>query len=146
VNFGRTAPPPASEENIPVTLVLTVVGASALPGSFRFTQGRLDIGRVSEVRDRDGRLVRRNAVVISDADDPNGTVSRRHAHVTAGGDRHGPRSFAVYDDTSRYGTRIVRKGQTVTVHPGTLGVRLRDGDELHFGEVMVIVRLDPEPA
>jgi pSer/pThr/pTyr-binding forkhead associated (FHA) protein len=117
------------------------------PGNvYRFSHGRLDVGRVREVRDRDGRLVRRNTVVISDAHDPNGTVSRRHAHVKAVTGPEGHRFFAVYDDGSRYGTRIVRNGETLTVHPGTLGVRLRDGDELHFGEVMAFVRLDSEAA
>jgi hypothetical protein len=27
----------------------------------------------------------------------------------------------------------VRDGQAIVVHPGTVGVRLRDGDEIYFG-------------
>lgn len=124
-----------------VALVLTLRGMSDAT-TFRLTHGRMDIGRTADVRDRRGRLVRRNAVVIAEAYDPDGTVSRRHAHVTAAADADGRRIFVVYDDASRYGTRIVRDGETVAVHPGTLGVRLRDGDELHVGDVVAAVRLE----
>jgi hypothetical protein len=142
VRFDRVAPSHRPEQDATAsTLVLTLGGASG-PNIYRMTHGRMDIGRVGEVRDRDGRLVRRNAVVVLDAQDPDGTVSRRHAHVKTTVDSDGRRHFALYDDGSRYGTRIVRDGETVTVHAGTKGVRLRDGDELHFGDVCMAVRLE----
>lgn len=128
-----------------VALVLSLRGDGDTP-SFRLTQGRLDIGRTADVCDRSGQLVRRNAVVISEAYDPNGTVSRRHAHIKVAADADGRRIFTIYDDGSRYGTRIVRDGDTVRVHAGTLGVRLRDGDELQLGEVSAAVRFESETA
>jgi hypothetical protein len=141
VQFDRVAPScPPQEDAGASTLVLTFAGA---PGAttYRMTHGRMDIGRVAEVRDRDGRLVRRNAVAVSSEHDPNGTVSRKHAHLKAS-DVEGRRVFWLFDDGSRYGTRLVRDGETVTVHAGTRGIRLRDGDEIHLGEVIVTVRLE----
>jgi hypothetical protein len=143
VTFDRvTAAQPAAAETSAATLVLDVRGAHESI-AYRLTQGRMDIGRTAEVRDRDGHLVRRNAVIVGDEYDPDGTVSRRHAHLKAASDADGRRVFIVFDDASRYGTRIVRDGETITVHPGSLGVRLRDGDELHLGDVVAAVRLEP---
>ena len=103
------------------------------PQTHQMIEGRIDIGSVVEVRDREGRLVRRNAVCISDEQDPKRSVSRRHAHITASKDSHGRVSYALHDDASTYGTRVVRSGETIGVRPGTSGVRLRDGDEVYFG-------------
>jgi predicted component of type VI protein secretion system len=69
----------------------------------------------------------------------NQSVSRRHAHIayepTSGG-------YRLRDDGSVRGTSVVRKGSTVTVPPGSLGVRLRTGDELVLGEARLRIRVD----
>ena len=146
VAFNRVAHPPAAPvDTVGSMLVLTLRGAGDAT-TYRLTSGRLDIGRTADVCDRNGQLVRRNAVVVSDAFDPNGTVSRRHAHVRAHTDSEGRRVFTLYDDGSRYGTRIVRDGDTLRVHTGTLGVRLRDGDEVQLGDVSASIRLEAEIA
>ena len=144
VRFDRVAPPLRSTDEMPATTLLLALkpAGEAEARTYRMTHGRLDIGRVAEVLDPEGRLVRRNAVVIADVNDPNGTVSRRHAHIKATPDPEGGRVFAVYDDGSRYGTRIVRDGETITVHSSTRGVRLRDGDEIHLGDVSAMIRLE----
>jgi hypothetical protein len=132
VRFRRSSRRQQNADRAPCVAVITTSPPSI---SYRITEPRVDIGRVAEVRDRDGRMVRRNALVFSEEHDPRGTVSRRHAHITcavAGG----ATVYTLYDDGSRYGTRIVRQGLTIPVHPGTVGVKLRDGDELHFGEAI----------
>jgi hypothetical protein len=134
---------PVAIDPVPLALVLTLRNGAETT-SYRLAHGRMDIGRTADVCDRNGQLVRRNAVVVSDAYDSNGTVSRRHAHIKAAVDSEGRCQFTLYDDSSRYGTRIVRDGDTVTVHAGTRGVRLRDGDELHFGDVVAAVRFEPD--
>ena len=111
------------------------------PQTHQMLEGRIDIGSVAEVRDRQGRLVRRNAVCISDQQDPKRSVSRRHAHITASKDAHGRVSYVLHDDASTYGTRVVRGGETIGVLPGTSGVRLRDGDEVYFGAARVAVSI-----
>ena len=144
IAFDRVASAPAAPvADAGSTLVLTLRGNGDAT-IHRLGNGRLDIGRTADVCDRSGQLVRRNALVISDAFDPNGTVSRRHAHIKAAVDPDGRRVFTLYDDGSRYGTRIVRDGDTLRVHSGTLGVRLRDGDEMELGDVSVSVRFEPE--
>jgi hypothetical protein len=144
VTFDRVASvPPVQLEVSPIALVLTLRGGQDA-ATYRLTHGRLDIGRTADVCDRNGQLIRRNALVVSEMYDPNGTVSRRHAHIKASFDGDSRRVFTVYDDGSRYGTRLVRDGETIRVHPGTLGVRLREGDELQLGEVVASVRFEPE--
>jgi hypothetical protein len=146
VIFDRvTSVQPVAVDASPVALVLTLRGGQDTT-TYRLTHGRMDIGRTADVCDRNGQLIRRNAVVISEVYDPNGTISRRHAHVKAAADPEGRRVFTVYDDGSRYGTRIVRDGDTLRVHSGTLGVRLREGDELQLGEVVAVVRFEAETA
>jgi FHA domain len=144
VTFERVASAQPLQMNVtPVALVLTLRGAQDA-ATYRLTQGRIDIGRTADVCDRNGQLIRRNALVVTESYDPNGTVSRRHAHIKAAVEGDGRRMFTVYDDGSRYGTRIVRDGETLRVHAGTLGVRLRDGDQLQLGEVVAAVRFEAE--
>jgi hypothetical protein len=125
--------------------VLTLTFASdPEPHTRQMRDGRLNIGSVAEVRDHDGRLVRRNAVCISGEHDPKRAVSRCHAHITASVDAHGRVRYALHDDASTYGTRVVRGGDTIAALPGTSGVRLRDGDEVYFGAVRAAVSIsDP---
>jgi hypothetical protein len=112
------------------------------PGpAYRLLHGRTNVGRAPEVRDDHGHLIRRNLVCISAEHDPGATVSRCHAHVDAALGTGRPVACTVYDDASRYGTRVVREGRTIVVHPGTVGVRLRDGDELCFGAARAVFRI-----
>jgi hypothetical protein len=107
---------------------------SGEPGpAYRLADRRINVGRIPEARDRHGRLIRRNTMSVSDEYDPRATVSRCHAHVDATFHSDRPAGYIVYDDASTYGTRVVRDGQAIVVHPGTVGVRLRDGDEIYFG-------------
>jgi hypothetical protein len=90
-----------------------------------------------EVLDRDRRVIRRNQVVFDESDDPvNATVSRAHAHI-----RISPAGECrLFDDRSSYGTRIFRAGQTISLPPtGGRGTRLKDGDEIYFGQASVRV-------
>jgi hypothetical protein len=134
------ADPKRAEASAPDTVLTVTVGTGADAVACSLAQGRLHVGRVADVRDRDGRLVRQNGLVIPEALDPNGTVSRRHAHVAATREAAGT-SYRVFDDGSRYGTSIVRSGRTIAVHAGSLGVALRDGDELHFGEAVASISI-----
>jgi len=142
VHFVRHAKEPAPEAAAPTAPLTVTVGIGESSVSRAITHGRLDIGRVADVRDRDGRLVRQNGLVVPDAQDPHNTVSRRHAHILAAKAGDGSIEYRVYDDGSRYGTHIVRNGYTITVHAGSLGVALRDGDELHFGEASARVTIE----
>jgi hypothetical protein len=141
VHFVRTAKDATSEMRALATSLVITIGSGPSAVSREITKGRLDIGRVADVRDREGRLVRQNGLVVPEAEDPHNTVSRRHAHILVATDADGGTEYRIYDDGSRYGTHIVRNGYTITVHAGSLGVALRDGDELHFGEASATVEI-----
>jgi hypothetical protein len=122
-------------------LELTIVHGSAEKAAYTFALSRIDLGRCAEVRDNRNRLIRTNHVAFADdAGDLNHSVSRRHAHIEyAAGSGH----YRVYDDRSAHGTGVLRSGRTITVHPGSRGVRLESGDEIVLGEARLRVRIDP---
>jgi hypothetical protein len=97
------------------------------------TEGTFNVGRVAEVHGRDGRLMRRNQIIL-DGDGAGRTVSRAHARIQ-GTLTDGALVFLLFDDGSRHGSSIVRDGRAHKVHQGTIGMRLHDGDEVYFGDV-----------
>jgi hypothetical protein len=133
--FARVARAPTSDtprDPAYARIDLTVVRGTAAQKSYSFAANRIDLGRCAEVRDTRNRLVRTNHVAfVEGAGEVNQSVSRRHAHIeyeaTSGG-------YRLRDDGSVHGTSVVRNGGTVAVPPGSLGVRLRTGDEVVLGE------------
>ena len=117
---------------IPETNIVITKGIAEQP-AYRIKKERILIGCLSEVHDREGRMVRRNDVVFLDtADDINSTVSDAHARIW-----FEPKEgrFYVMDETSRYGTRIVRNGRSIDIPPGgENGIRLQSGDEIYCGQ------------
>jgi hypothetical protein len=141
IRFNRKAADPAAIGCAPSRTLTLTFSVAGQPRSHSFSSTRIDVGRVAEVRDRAGRLLRRNLLSLGDDYDPNVTVSRRHAHIKAFTDPGGRTVYVLRDDASRYGTRVVRDGKTIPVHAGTAGVHLRDGDELYFGSARALVRI-----
>jgi hypothetical protein len=118
---------------------MTVVRGTAERKTYSFAASRLDLGRCVEVRDTRNRLIRTNHVAfVEGSGEVNKSVSRRHAHIdyepASGG-------YRLRDDGSVHGTSVVRNGNTVPVPPGSLGVRLRTGDEIVLGEARLRIRL-----
>ncbi len=88
------------------------------------------IGRVTEVREQDHRIMRRNQLCLGESET---TVSRAHAHI-----RYIPETgqYRIFDDRSARGTRLLSDGQPIDVSPGrSRGEQLRSGDEIYFGSV-----------
>ena len=75
-------------------------------------------------------MTRRNDVVFEEgADEANGTVSRRHAHI-----KLEDGEYRICDDGSEFGTRVFRDGRSIEVPAGNRrGERLRPGDEIYLG-------------
>jgi len=139
IDFSKRATAAAravSAENKPQPrAVLTVVKGAAEPTTYDVTKKRTCIGRVKELFDVEGVIVRRNDLAFSDNDDQvNVTVGRAHATIVFDGQT---RDFRVIDETSRYGTRIFREDRSIRVPPGGRGIALKDGDELYFGRACV---------
>jgi hypothetical protein len=116
-------------------------GAAEQP-EYRMKKERILVGRLPEVLDREGRLIRRNDLVFLDSgDDINSTVGRIHARIWFDSES---REFCIMDEVSRYGTRIIRDGRSIEVPEGNQrGVRLRSGDEIYFGQACVGLEILP---
>jgi hypothetical protein len=121
-------------------LKLTVGRGVTDKTDYLFTTSCINIGRCAEVRDSRNRLIRTNHVVFADnAEEPNMSVSRSHAHIArteSSGD------YRLYDDQSAHGTSIVRSGQTIAVPSGPRGVRLQAGDDIVLGDACLHVELE----
>lgn len=146
--FARVARAPAKEPRRDAAYAridLTVVRGTAERKTYSFAAKRVDLGRCAEVRDTRNRLIRTNHVAfVEGSEGINQSVSRRHAHLayesTSG-------AYRLRDDGSAHGTSVVRSGSTLAVPAGSLGIRLRTGDEIVLGEARLRIRFgDDRPA
>ncbi len=124
----------------PPTLTIRTTNGRAERASYSFSGGVINVGRLAEVFDEQRKLLRRNQIVFLDADrDVNSTVSRMHAHITFDAEAGW---YRLYDDSSRFGTRICRGTRIVEVPGGPEGgAWLRHGDEVHLGRVRLEVEI-----
>jgi hypothetical protein len=123
---------PRGIQGMPENEIRVLKGAAEQP-VYKMEKERIQIGRMGELLDREGRVVRRNVVVFLDnGDDINATVGRAHATIYFSREKG---EFRVFDEMSRYGTRIFRDGRPIEVPGGNVrGVRLRPGDEIYLGQ------------
>ena len=136
-------PDPSRKPEIPETRLVIVKGSAEYP-EYRLKKERILVGRLSEVLDREGRMVRRNDVVFLDnGDEINSTVSRAHARIWLNAEKL---EFRIIDESSRYGTCIIREGTPIEIPGGnTQGIRIRSGDEIYFGRACLRFELiNPE--
>jgi hypothetical protein len=150
----RVVVKPAGGE--PVTVTLRTVAGRQLPvpamprsvaklttadASVRLTlgEGVFNIGRIAEIHGRDGKMIRRNQIVLG-GDAAGATVSRMHAHIK-GALQGDTLTFTLFDDGSQRGSTVVRAGVPHAVVKGPVGIRLKDGDEIYVGKVQMIFRL-----
>jgi hypothetical protein len=122
-------------QEIPETKLFVTKG-TAERAEYRIKKERILIGSLSEVLDREGRMVRKNDVVFSNNDgEINSSVGYAHARIWFDFDKG---EFCILDEVSRYGTRIVRDGLTIEVPSGdTNGIRLQPGDDIYFGQASI---------
>jgi hypothetical protein len=125
-------PDPLRKPEVPETRLVILKGSAENP-EYQLKKKRILVGRLLEVLDREGRMVRRNDVVFLDnGSDVNSTVGRAHARIWFDNDRL---EFWIMDEASRYGTRIIRDGRSIEIPGGnTRGIRLRSGDEIYLGQ------------
>jgi len=126
---------PLRGRQIPEVKLVITRGAAEQP-EYLMNKGRILVGNLREVFDREGRMVRKNDLVfIDNGDDINSTVARIHARIWFDPEC---REFYLIDEASRYGTRIVRDGRSIEVPGGDLrGVGLKSGDEIYFGQASI---------
>jgi hypothetical protein len=109
---------------------VVVVKGKAERTEYVLNKARVNIGRLAELTDADQRVTRRNDIVFEEgADEANGTVSRRHAHI-----RLEDGDYRLCDDGSEFGTQVFRDGRPIPAPPGNRrGEKLRPGDEIYLG-------------
>jgi hypothetical protein len=119
-------------QDVPEISLFIARGAAEQP-DYRFKKERILIGRTPDVTDREGRIIRKNDVAFLDNDeDVNSTVGYSHARIWW--DFEGKRFFLM-DESSRYGTCIVRQGRSLEVPEGDrCGIRIYTGDEIYCGQ------------
>jgi len=138
VDAAARVPREAPAPELCIDLLITAGAADR--GAYSFTTLPVAIGRGSEVRDRQERLVRINHVAFleaaGDGTTANSTVSRRHARIELDADTGRPR---VVDDNSAQGTSIIRGGKGIGVPRGSRGLGLQTGDEIVLGQARIKV-------
>lgn len=137
IAYRNTGLDTAAQNGMTTVARLTRIDGTA--ARFSLGEGIFNVGRVSEARGRDGRLIRRNQIVL-EGDDASRTVSRVHARIH-GSCEGGALAFVLFDDGSRFGSAVVRSGRTYKVQRGSIGFRLKDGDEVHLGRVRLEFRV-----
>lgn len=119
------------------TLELTVLKGTATQRVYELEGPRMFLGRLEEVVDADGRVLRRNDVAFKEEGEINSTVSREHARISWDEETRG---YWLRAEQNASGTRIYRVGRTIDVSAhDRRGVRLLPGDEVHLGRACVKV-------
>jgi hypothetical protein len=130
-------PMPSADER--PTLELTVLKGTATRKVYSFPAQRLNLGRMEEVVDDEGRVRRRNDVAFLEEGDVNQTVSREQARILYDEVSGELRLRAEHGASS---TRILREGRSIDVSSrDTRGIRLQNGDEIYFGRACVKVAI-----
>lgn len=125
-------PVQSGSQDVPEISLSVARGAAEQP-DYRLKKERILIGRTPDVTDREGRIIRKNDVVFLDNDeDVNSTVGYSHARIWWDFEE---KRFFLMDESSRYGTCIVRQGRSLEVPEGNhCGIRIYAGDEIYCGQ------------
>jgi hypothetical protein len=123
---------PSIGREIPETSFVVSKGSIEQP-SYKLKKERILIGRLQEVLDREGRMIRTNDVVFLDnGDDVNSTVDFAHARIWFDFEKN---EFFIMDEVSRFGTIVMRESRSIDVPAGNpRGIRLRSGDAIYCGQ------------
>ncbi|HEX9940878.1 MAG TPA: FHA domain-containing protein [Thermoanaerobaculia bacterium] len=141
VEYGKSEAPSPAEAAGPgrPTLELTVLKGKATQRVYELEGPRIHLGRLEEVVDAEGRVLRRNDVAFGEQGEVNSTVSREHARITWDDESAG---YWLRAEQNASATRIYRAGKTIDVSAhDRRGVRLQAGDEIYLGKARVKVGL-----
>lgn len=108
---------------------------------------RTNIGRSTNVIRSQG-IFRRNDLAFSEEGEASRSVSREHAHIIFDKPTG---EYRLFNDrwyargSPDCATWIVRDGLSQEVHRDSRGIRLEPGDEIHFGEAVVLFEICGAP-
>lgn len=126
----------------PPSLRVTVLRGTAMQAAYTLSEPHVQIGRSALPVDNGGRPRTNHVAFIEDGDEHSRSVGRAHASIRFEPARG---EYRVYDDGSRNGTRVVRKGMTLEINRrDPTGVTIVSGDEIHLGTAAIRVEVvDP---
>ncbi len=133
IDCSRAERRPRPERRAAPGVEFTILKGEAEQPVYQLQRERIKIGRLKEVLDKEGQVVRKNDIVFLDnGDDVNATVGRAHATIFF---EAGKGEYRIIDEVSRYGTRVFRDGRSIEVPSGNpRGIRLAPGDEIYLGQ------------
>jgi hypothetical protein len=149
IDFPRTS----RRENVPPQTLesfrarLNVTEGRAGRKSYFIRKSPFYIGRLPEVTDTQGRIIRRNDLVFLDKGDEltddekniNNTVSRAHAQIRFD---EKTSTFRLLADRGTGVTRLLRNGRIIKVPAlSSGGTKLQSGDEIYLGRARVSFQL-----
>src|SRR5262249_34829829 len=122
------------------TLEVTVLKGTATQQTYTFTAAeRINLGRLDEVVDDEGRVRRRNDVAFLEEGEISATVSREQARLAWDDEI---KAYRLRAEPGAPATRILRDGRTIDVsQQDRRGVRVQSGDEIYLGRASVKVAL-----
>jgi hypothetical protein len=124
----------------PPSLHVTVVRGTATQETYTLRESHVQIGRSPLPVDIGGRPRTNHVVFVEDGDEHSRSVGRAHASIRFEPARG---EYRVFDDGSRNGTRVVRRGMTLEVmRRDPTGVTIVSGDEIHLGTAAIRVVVD----
>jgi len=142
LEFSKAETAPAAEQIRPILDVTVLKGTSTqhvytFPGT-----DRINIGRLDEVVDDEGRVRRRNDVAFLEEGDISATVSREQARLAWDDEI---KAYRLRAEPGASSTRILRDGRTIDVsQQDRRGIKVQSGDEIYFGRACVKVGLRTE--
>lgn len=126
----------AEESVVEEPLRLTVETGSAQPSSLELSAENTNLGRLREVFDQDGQLIRSNDIAFDELDNGvNETVSRTHAHIL----RRKDGRFVLVNTrrNDKNPTAILRNGRSIPVI--LLAEPIERGDVIQLGRARISV-------
>src|SRR5262249_32983980 len=130
IEYLRTARPPSVTPR--PEAYLRVLQGRASVQSLQLSADRVYMGRIAEVRQTSGAIIRREDMAFEESET---SVSRKHAWVQF--DQAAGRFRVFNDPESSRGTQVLRGGDII--HSDSVrGVELRDGDEIRLGDAAIL--------
>jgi hypothetical protein len=142
LEFAKADAAPVAATVRPI-LDVTVLKGTATQHVYTFPAAdRLNIGRLDEVFDDEGRVRRRNDVAFLEEGDISTTVSREQARLAWDDEI---KAYRLRAEPGASATRILRDGRTIDVsQQDRRGIKVQSGDEIYFGRACVKVGLRTE--
>lgn len=146
LEFQKAEAAPVSVANTaPVRPILEVTILKGVAGQRVYSfpgPDRINLGRLDEVVDDEGRVRRRNDVAFLEEGDISTTVSREQARLAWDDEI---KAYRLRAEPGASATRILRDGRSIDVSPqDRRGIKVQSGDEIYLGRACLKVGLRME--